>query len=337
VVVVGVLVGVVCLGLGVGAGLVISPAPVPEVLAPAVGDSVVSVVARDFDDPRTLPVTPVASRAVELVAGGSGVVRSTRCEVGLPVASGDSVVMVDDTWVMALELKRPMWRDLWPGMSGDDVTRLQRVLKDLGFELAANGKFDAATVDAVAGLWDRAGQSGRKTFVRMADVLWLRQGEITPSKCPLRMGDTVSPETVVVQSGGVLERLELKAADGMVEGAREALMDDQLSGPIGDELVVTDQGLLDWFAKTKGYLEWVKTGQSEGLTLNTVLTQPVEVVAVPAAALYRVKGATGCVLAPDEPVAVRIVASQLGETMVTAAGLPERVRLYPGEDAGPCE
>jgi len=57
---------------------------------------------------------------------------------------------------------------------------------------------------------------------------------------------------------------------------------------------------------------------------------------VPPSALYDTSGGQACLLAPESPIPVEVVASQLGEVMVTAENLPAEVTTHPGPHPAPC-
>lgn len=62
---------------------------------------------------------------------------------------GDTLYSVNDTDVILVEGDVPFWRDLAPGVDGEDVRQLQQMLSDLGFDVDVNGSWDATTSDAV--------------------------------------------------------------------------------------------------------------------------------------------------------------------------------------------
>jgi hypothetical protein len=77
--------------------------------------------------------------------------------------------------------------------------------------------------------------------------------------------------------------------------------------------------------------------RAEATTLSAafVLAAPITVSVVPPAALYALDGEHGCVTSGDEPLAVRIVGSELGQSFVVfdAADPPRTVDLSPRRGA----
>jgi hypothetical protein len=83
----------------------------------------------------------------------SGAVRG----VGETIGYGDLVAEVSGHPVFAMPADVPLFRDLVPGDSGNDVAGVQRVLVDRGLLGEANGKFDNATLRALTEWFKAAG------------------------------------------------------------------------------------------------------------------------------------------------------------------------------------
>ncbi len=78
-------------------------------------------------------------------------------EDGTELAEGDVVLTVSGRPVFLLEGGEPSYRDLGPGIVGEDVRQLERALKRLGFDPGpADGVYDAGTEAAVAELYGAA-------------------------------------------------------------------------------------------------------------------------------------------------------------------------------------
>jgi hypothetical protein len=319
--------------LGLGVALARQPAPV--ILGVGDTSGFVSVVAREFEDLRSLTAAPETVDIAEYPIRASGVVRGIDCVVGEPIASGTRVATVDAGPVLALRLSRPLWRDLWQGSSGSDISDLQGELRRLGFDVGKDGRYDARVADAVAILWDRAGVSERRTFIARSDIVWLRHKSIVPSECLFELGDEVSPGDMIMRSGGNLTRLRVSIPDTVVSGSRLAIIGD-VTALISDDASIEDGAYLAEFAASKAFRTYEADDPNQQLTVETRLAEPIQVVPVPAGSLYSINGATACVVDDSGPLAVNIVASELGETLVSASVLPRQVLLYPDEDATPC-
>jgi peptidoglycan hydrolase-like protein with peptidoglycan-binding domain len=77
---------------------------------------------------------------------------------GAELAEGDVALTVSGRPVFLLEGAAPSYRDLGPGMIGEDIRQLEEALERLGFDPgAADGVFDASTEAAVVQLYREAG------------------------------------------------------------------------------------------------------------------------------------------------------------------------------------
>jgi peptidoglycan hydrolase-like protein with peptidoglycan-binding domain len=236
--------------------------------------------------------------------------------------------------VLALHTGRPLWRDLGPGARGEDVRAVQEELVRLGYDVTPNGVFGAATTTAVRALWARVGVAAesRLPFDRL---IWLPEVSAVVSACPLTLGQAVSAGEVALGLGGGLESLALDLDGVPALGARTAVLSDVASAAVPDGGVVTDPAFLAAYAQTRTYAAHL-ADPSSALTVQVRLTAPVPVVAVPPSALYGLAGSGGCVLVGGTPTWVQVVASELGQSLVTADPLPGEVRVAPGEDAPAC-
>lgn len=328
------LVGAAFLGLGAGAGLILAPAPTPDILSVSDQPATVTVAAREYRDPVAMQVAPQVDVERESTSRAFGTVRDYRCVSGEPLHSGATLLLVNDFPVIALHLSSPPWRDLAQGMTGDDVADLQRELTALGFAVAVDGRYGARTGDAVEALWHSVGVAGDPRSMPLDRLVWLAAPEVTPTACPLQLGQQIAPGTVVFSAGGGLSGLKVALPEGALDGDRVATI-GAVTVPVPADLVIRDAGFLAAFSAA--HPADASTGDgSSTLTVQTELATPIAVVAVPPSALYDLSGGDACVLGPASPVAVRVIASQLGEVMVTAATLPTEVATRPGDHPAPC-
>ncbi|THA73268.1 hypothetical protein E6R60_25305 [Streptomyces sp. A0642] len=157
----------VCTAAGAGAATLIkSPAqaaaetvaPPPDVLTAPVARKVLaqSVVTRG-------KVT--ASRRVEITAAGTAegvgraVVTKVMAEPGAPLKAGQVLMEVSGRPIVLLQGAIPAYRDLMPGMTGEDVAQLQKALAGLGYPSGgdARGVFAAGTEQAVTRFYRAVG------------------------------------------------------------------------------------------------------------------------------------------------------------------------------------
>ncbi|MEU9797543.1 peptidoglycan-binding protein [Streptomyces sp. NPDC051000] len=153
---------------GLGAALLVkSPsqvaaeaaAPRPDVLTATVEHRVLtsSVITRG---------QVVAGQTVEVipqVTAGAGaarpVITKMRVRPGDAVKAGQVLMEVSGRPVFALEGSLPVYRDLSPGATGDDITQLQKALRALGHSSApdAAGSFGSGTKAALNSFYKAAG------------------------------------------------------------------------------------------------------------------------------------------------------------------------------------
>lgn len=332
------LLAVVCTGVGVGVGLMLTSSPAPENLTAPSESGSVEVVARDFADPRVVQVTPELETPPVATSAASGTLRYYRCRPGESLQSGTPVLVVDDHSVIALHMSSPPWRDLAIGTQGDDVLALQAELARLGYDIVQDGHFGRQVETAVNDLWRSAGAGDKVRSLALDRIMWIPEPEVIPTTCPLVVGQWVAPGDTILTAGGGLTGLTVQLPEGITPGTRTVSVGD-VSAALPADLVVRDPALLDAFATAHpGDLAEATSGSSASLTVESQLAEPIPVVAVPPSALYDVAGTQACLRVPNDRLAVSIIASQLGEVMVTAPQLPTRVSLGTGNGDGdrPC-
>ncbi|MFI1650486.1 peptidoglycan-binding protein [Streptomyces avidinii] len=99
---------------------------------------------------QSVAVSPQGIRSGE--GAGAAVVTKLPLKAGEPVTAGQLIAEVSGRPVFTLHGAQPMYRDLRPGATGDDVTQLQRALQELGHGTGADAKglFGAGTKAALA-------------------------------------------------------------------------------------------------------------------------------------------------------------------------------------------
>lgn len=125
------------------------------ILVPAeervVASEVVTRGTARFGTPQQLTLLPAALKS------GPGVVSSIPV-AGTEVNEGDVVLTASGRPVFLLQGGQPMFRDLGPGLEGDDVRQLQEALQRLGFDPGAvDGRFTSRTEAAIRSWYEAAG------------------------------------------------------------------------------------------------------------------------------------------------------------------------------------
>ncbi|MCJ0871131.1 peptidoglycan-binding domain-containing protein [Streptomyces sp. AP-93] len=153
---------------GVGASLVIkSPAQAAAEAGPPPLDVLVArVEKRVLRDTLIVRGTVTSAQAVQVtptVAGGEGsaqpVVTKVAVRQGDPVLAGKVLLEVSGRPVFALPGALPVYRDLKPGATGDDVKQLQKALAGLGHGTGSDkaGTFGAGTKAALGAFYKSIG------------------------------------------------------------------------------------------------------------------------------------------------------------------------------------
>jgi peptidoglycan hydrolase-like protein with peptidoglycan-binding domain len=125
-----------------------SPILVP-VVAQVLTTKVVTRGTASYGSPREIRVVPSALKS------GPRIV-TTLPDPGVVVAPGDVLLTISGRPVFLFDGAQPTYRDLGPGMSGEDVAQLERGLQSSGFNPGAvDGFYDQATGLAVASLYAR--------------------------------------------------------------------------------------------------------------------------------------------------------------------------------------
>jgi hypothetical protein len=334
------LAAVVLLAGGVTAGMALAPESEPQSVRSATPPSAVPVSRQVFDDSRRVKVTPVVAEEGTLQVADTGKVTRSQCAPGAVIESGSSPVTVDDRPVLALATSIPMWRDLAPTAKGDDVKALQVELARLGHTVKADGTYGSSTKAAVTKLFKAAGVAKPTGDLSVASVLWLPAPSVAVKACEVPVGAATSAEAFATTAGTLVSLGLSDTLSNVTPGDRVLRLGD-LTAPVGEGGVVTDAAFLEAVRGSMEFAGWQRTEGSEPLTLEYVLAAPLEVSVVPPGALFALSGATGCVSAAGTSHPVTIIASSLGQTLVTfdgldAAAAPTAVDLTSQEEGQTC-
>jgi hypothetical protein len=165
--------------------------------------------------------------------------------------------------------------------------------------------------------------------------VWLPSETATVSTCDVGVGATVSAGLPLFTSVGGLTGLTVAGLEDPAQRVAVSV-DGALTAPISADGVVSDAGFLTAYENSPMYAQW-RSSSSGALTVVTQLAQPVQVVSVPPSSLYAVSGSSACLVdQAGVPVAVTIVASQLGQTFVMADPLPTGVTVSAPKDGPSC-
>ena len=155
-------------GAGIAASFVVkSPAQAAADAKPPPEDVLTAPVEkRVLKDSVILRGSVVAGQSVDVMPTGSGgegttgaVITKAPKPVGTEVKAGQVLVEISGRPVFALKGRVPVYRDLKPGSTGDDVTQLQSALSALGHGVGgdARGTFGSGTKNALTSFYESIG------------------------------------------------------------------------------------------------------------------------------------------------------------------------------------
>ncbi|MFI5680905.1 peptidoglycan-binding protein [Streptomyces cellulosae] len=232
-------------GLG-GALLVRSPAQVAaDTRAPKASVITASVVSQrlartavlrgDVTSGATLSLTPTAVADSRALGGGTNpggsapVLTRKLTHVGDTVKAAQPLVEFSGRPVYVLPGRIPVYRDMLPGESGDDIAQLQSALAGLGLYDGGDtrGRFGTATEKAVVALYRRMGypvpvtggsgtgradpsadgtdrtQAANGPFVPSSEMAFASSVPVRVVGLPTAVGDKVSGPVVSLATGGL--------------------------------------------------------------------------------------------------------------------------------------
>lgn len=223
------LIGVVVVAAGIGwffGSQIRSPAEAAaEAEPPPASNITVEVVSEELSADVVTRGDVVYDEPVQVTLSGSFANQPERLivtqavEAGVDLDEGDVVVEVVGRPVMLLVGEIPMYRDLRPGSSGDDVLQLEEALSRMGLlDGAADQTWDEATGAAVTAWYEQAGY--RPNGLSEEDEATLRAARDRVRSGEGAVADAIAAVNESSQGAG---RSAILAAEGEVDAARDAL------------------------------------------------------------------------------------------------------------------
>jgi peptidoglycan hydrolase-like protein with peptidoglycan-binding domain len=312
------------------AGFAMGAARTPDALAPASAPATFPVVLEAFADARQVTIVPTLAPVASITARRGGIVTRSTCAAGRPIASGTAPWSIDGTPVLALATAEPLYRDLKADLKGNDVTALQRELSRLGYAVHADGVYGTATERAVSEL-RRARGLGKGTDLALGDVTWLSAPQLTMASCAA-VGSEITP-------GGTLGQTRPALLAAQVQPLPQHLVPGTRTLTVGELTIAVDatgaigQADLPAFGAlplTATAVEALGQGVQVPLSGTLALADPLTTATVPASAIIA-SGAQTCVSSGGSTLRVEVVASQLGQSIVSfgSAAPPAAVDTQP--------
>ncbi|HRE00175.1 MAG TPA: peptidoglycan-binding domain-containing protein [Ilumatobacteraceae bacterium] len=254
-----------------------------------------------------------------LTSPATGLITRSECSPNSTLTSGQLFAEVDGAWMVALSTSQPLWRDLARGSKGRDVTNLQEELVRLGYTLVPTGVFDRQTDDALIALAYGLGYAHESGF-RATQALWLPSAGVELATCELAVGSPITIGTPVATGPPGVSAAALSISrppNDNITGAWEFRSGEVIVPLDDDRYPLIDADQLDAIVAASS----AQPDGSRVLDGAVRLVTPIDVLAVPPAAVVALDTQHGCVVdvATGSPVEVDLIDSELGRTLITAA------------------
>lgn len=245
-----------------------------------------------------------------LLAAAGGRVTSTTCNPAEPLKSGTKILEINGDQVHALYTEVPLWRDLPLNTRGKDVKSLHKELKRLEIADLEGDRVTQASLNAFAKF---TGQT-RATQISLDRLVWLPAKTVDLQSCELTIGEQVSPNDIVALLKPEPELAHVNNWSTTIDGEYSLQIGDT-TVPMATDGVLNDHDSLTQLSETP---EFQAVINAERPVTNgfTSLTKPLEVWAVPPSGVVSPGGETGCVESDGTPTPIRVIASELGQTLV---------------------
>lgn len=331
---------VVSVALTATACALLLPDREPAILSRPGEVTTVTVSTQQYSGSRQVSVTPVLSEAQQLTTTAVGTITEVMFTGGT-LNSGTVIMRVDDNPVVALHTDVPLYRDLALDMTGADVQALNRELGRLGLFAQHGGdpesnRYTWATQMAVQSLMVGAGIGDGYDGATLAlrNVVWLPDQSDTVSNWQPRRGRSLAPGAVIGTIAGTLTRLDVAGITASAQPRVLIVAGVTVTLP-AEKTNIEDRKALDQVQASDQYRQQIGSatgsaaaspdGSSSGsgiqpLAATLSLDKPIEVLRVPAAAVFGLDGTTGCVASAGKSIPVSVVGSELGVSLVTLDG-----------------
>jgi peptidoglycan hydrolase-like protein with peptidoglycan-binding domain len=292
----------------------------------------------------TVVVTAAWPRTMSIANAASGVVTSVAAKHGGLVDDGSVLYTVDLRPVVAAAGRVPSFRPIGPGVQGEDVAQLQRMLKHLGFyDGAINGQADASTTMATEAWQSVLGLPGSGR-VEPGDIAYFPH---LPARASIN-SKTVQVGALLHGGEPAIEVLgQYPSFSLSISSEQNALIPDgsvvRIAGPNGqnwralvatrtasvsDSVLIRLQPASGRQAVCGAGCEAVPVLRQSLLTARIVVVPRTSGVVVPSAALTSsADGQTVVTLSDTEQIPVTVVASAGGRTVVAGLDAGERIHI----------
>lgn len=267
---------------------------------------VAEVGAATRDNATTTTATVMPAPGVVVRSASSGTVTGLSLVAGTTVDQGEVAMDVDGLPITAYVAEAPLYRDVKPGMSGDDVATARRLLIDLDYLDQAGRTVDAVMAAAIRSFNADHGRVANNTTLATASLVWVPAGSAAPQSVTVQVGDVIAPQTELytTTSGSAAVNAGVDAAP--VERTLTIGM-TTVPLPAGEEAVTDADSVAALVAEM---------GDQESVIATVADANPVQVGTVPASAVIIDPSGGACYYAGVDGDPVVIVASDGGYGLV---------------------
>lgn len=318
---------IVVISLTVGVCALWLPDRPPQLLGAAREATSAPVNTQEYVGAQQITVIPTVSAARNLIINATGTVTADWSANGLE--SGHAALRVNDRVVVALNTATPLYRDLNVGDVGDDVRALNNELNRLGLNAVPDSDtYEWATSDGVRQLMNNCGNTSDGALA-LSDVLWISDRTVRVGSWDAVEGSRVQAGTAIGQVAGTLTKLTIKNGQVADQDRTITVMGQTGTLPAG-QTEITDAKFCEQVSATDDYRSMDEAALAAGINASIALHTPIQVLRVPAAAVFGVQDTKGCIV-PVSPgdnsnnadtvskiVKITIVGSELGASLVAS-------------------
>lgn len=280
------------MALTVGACALWMPDRAPALLGEGKEATSAPVNTQEYAGGQQVTVIPTVSAARDLIGNASGTVTSDWSASGL--VSGKAALKVNDRVVVALATETPLYRNLGIGDTGDDVLALNNELSRLGYDsVPGSNTYWWATSNGFRQLMADNGNPSNGSL-KLADVLWIPDQSVRVGLWSAVEGTAVQSGAAIGQVAGSLTQLAIKNGQP-VEQDRTLTVLGQTTTLAAGQTVITDAAFCNQVAATEDYRSMDAATLAAGINASLTLSEPMQVLRVPAGAVFGVNGTQGCI------------------------------------------
>lgn len=324
------LLALVTLAVGLSGGFLLTRSRIPTSLVSSTEPGSMTVSQTMFDDTRTVALTVTLGASTAVTSPRSGTLTSTACARGATITTGGAPLTIDATPVPALHTAVPPYRPLTSGDHGPDAAALNDALRALGYAAGDSDWFTWDTISAYNALADTLGArritADDQWTLDTAAYLWLPDDTVSVASCAASVGQRIDAGQELFATSATPQAATLPATTGQqVAGERLLTIGDQSFTIAAGTTGIDDPALLGAIGASSEFFIATLGAQQHGdgtvsVSYQWRLATPLPAITVPPTALYDAEGDAACVSVDGTPAPVRIIASQLGATMVTPDG-----------------